>query len=75
MTSGALCAGLLLRMADAAAKEGIMEFSHVGIVTDKPKEGEVFVDATRVWITDFTKHPFRVEWLRFDRVDRGPKTP
>ena len=47
-----------------------MEFSHVGIVTDEPKEGEIFVEATRVWITDFTKHPFHVEWLRFE-----PDTP
>jgi len=43
-----------------------MEFSHVGMITDQPKEGEVFVEATRVWITDFVKHPFHVEWLRFE---------
>ena len=43
-----------------------MEFSHIGIVTHKPKDGEIFVDATRVWITDFMKHPFRVERLRFE---------
>ena len=43
-----------------------MEFSHIGVITDEPKEGEVFVEATRVWITDFTKHPFHVEWLRFE---------
>ena len=43
-----------------------MEFSHIGVVTDKPKEGEIFVEATRVWITDFSKHPFHVEWLRFE---------
>jgi hypothetical protein len=43
-----------------------MEFSHVGMITDKPKSGEVFVEATRVWITDFVKHPHHVEWLRFE---------
>jgi hypothetical protein len=43
-----------------------MEFSHVGIVTDQPREGEVFVEATRVWITDFVKHPYHIEWLRFE---------
>ncbi len=43
-----------------------MEFSHVGLITDQPKLGEVFVEATRVWITDFIKHPFHVEWLRFE---------
>ena len=43
-----------------------MEFSHIGLVTDEPKEGEVFVESTRVWITNFTKHRQRVEWLRFE---------
>ncbi|HEV7226527.1 MAG TPA: hypothetical protein VGN42_27725 [Pirellulales bacterium] len=43
-----------------------MEFSHVGMISDRPREGEVFVEATRVWITDFVKHSLRVEWLRFE---------
>ncbi len=51
-----------------------MQFSHIGIVTDQPRPGDVFVEATRVWITDFTRHPFHVEWLRFepDSPVRGP---
>jgi hypothetical protein len=43
-----------------------MQFSHVGLITDEPQPGEVFVAATRVWITDFLKHPFHIEWLRFE---------
>ncbi len=43
-----------------------MQFSHVGMITDQPQEGEIFVEATRVWITDFTKHPYHIEWLRFE---------
>jgi hypothetical protein len=43
-----------------------MEFSHVGLITTEPREGEIFVEATRVWITDFTRHPYRIEWLRFE---------
>lgn len=43
-----------------------MEFSHIGIITEERHEGEVFVPATRVWITDFTKHPYHIEWLRFE---------
>jgi len=43
-----------------------MEFSHIGVVTDQFHEGEIFVEATRVWVTDFTKHPYRVEWLRYE---------
>ncbi len=43
-----------------------MKFDHVGIPTTGKKNGEQFVAATRVWITDAYKHPFRVEWLRFE---------
>ncbi len=43
-----------------------MEFSHIGLITEESKQGEIFVEATRVWITDFVKHPFHVEWLRFE---------
>lgn len=43
-----------------------MEFSHVGMPTNQPKAGEVFVEATRVWITNFAEHPYHVEWLRFE---------
>ncbi len=43
-----------------------MEFSHVGMITNEVKEGETFVEATRVWVTDFIKHPYHIEWLRFE---------
>jgi len=43
-----------------------MQFDHLGIVTTEKKPGESFVAATRVWRTDYQKHPFRVEWLRFE---------
>lgn len=38
----------------------------MGLVTDTPQPGEVFVEATRVWVTDFLKHPYGIEWLRFE---------
>mgnify|MGYP001605873771 CR=1 FL=1 len=47
-----------------------MQFDHIGIVTDEKKPDEIFIEPTRVWITDFAKHPFRVEWLRYE-----PDTP
>lgn len=43
-----------------------MQFDHIGIVTTEKKPGEIFIEATKVWITDFTKHPFRIEWLRYE---------
>ncbi len=43
-----------------------MQFDHIGIPTLQRKEGEIFVEATRVWITDAHSHPYHVEWLRYE---------
>ena len=42
-----------------------MQFDHIGVPTQEQKEGEIWISATRVWVTEAQKHPFRVEWLRF----------
>lgn len=57
-----------------AQGDGGKTFSHIGVVTTQKKPGERFVEATRVWVTDFQDHPFQVEWLRFeaDSPVRGP---
>ncbi len=44
----------------------MFQFEHIGIVTNEKKPGEVFLEATRVWRTNYLEHPFRVEWLRFE---------
>jgi hypothetical protein len=41
-------------------------FDHVGVPTDQRQPGEVYVEATKVWITDPLKHPHRIEYLRFE---------
>jgi hypothetical protein len=41
-------------------------FDHVGIPTDEKHPGEMWVEATRVWVTDPARHPQRVEYLRFE---------
>jgi hypothetical protein len=42
------------------------KFDHVGLVTDERKQGESWVEATRVWVTNPRAHPYNVEWLRFE---------
>jgi hypothetical protein len=51
-----------------------MQFDHVGLITTEKKAGERYVPATKVWVTDFQSHPFRVEWLRYepDSPVQGP---
>ena len=41
-------------------------FDHVGVVTEEPKAGESWVEATRVWVTSPRAHPYNIEWLRFE---------
>ena len=49
-------------------------FDHIGVITDERRDGEVFVDATRVWVTNPRLHPFHVEYLRYepDTTVTGP---
>src|SRR5688572_25856682 len=41
-------------------------FDHVGVPTTERKQGESWVEATRVWVTSPRAHPCNVEWLRFE---------
>ena len=42
------------------------KFHHMGLPTDDPQPGEEYVAATKVWVTDPRKHPYKVEFLRFE---------
>jgi hypothetical protein len=50
------------------------QFHHIGLPTDTSQPGEVYVEETKVWVTDPRRHPFRVEYLRFenDSPVKGP---
>ena len=43
------------------------EFHHIGLPTDESHPGEYYVEDTKVWVTDPRKHPYRVEYLRFEK--------
>lgn len=43
------------------------QFHHIGLPTDESHPGEYFVEDTKVWVTDPRKHPYLVEYLRFER--------
>jgi hypothetical protein len=52
----------------------VRQFHHIGLPTAESHAGEYFVSETRVWVTDPRKHPYRVEYLRFepDSPVQGP---
>jgi len=43
------------------------EFHHIGLPADESHPGEYFVEETKVWVTDPRKHPYHVEFLRFEK--------
>ena len=43
-----------------------LEFDHVGFITPHQKGEERLIPPTRVWVTEYHTHPFRVEWLRYE---------
>ena len=43
-----------------------MTFDHVGMITTEKKAGEMFIPATKVWVTNFQDHPYHIEWIRFE---------
>ena len=43
-----------------------MQFDHLGMITTEKKADEMYVAATKVWVTDFQNHPYHIEWLRFE---------
>ena len=49
-------------------------FHHIGLPTDESHPGEYYVEETKVWVTDPRKHPYKVEYLRFEKDSpvRGP---
>ena len=50
-----------------------MEFDHIGLKTTEKKEGENYVEATKVWVTSPKDHPLHVEWLRYEKDSTVPK--
>lgn len=41
-------------------------FHHIGMPTDTPRDGETYVEETKVWVTRPENDRYRVEYLRFE---------
>jgi hypothetical protein len=41
-------------------------FDHVGVPTEEKQPGEMYVAATKVWVTDPARHPHKIEYLRYE---------
>jgi len=43
-----------------------MIFDHVGYRSYIKHDGEFYYAPNKVWITDSERHPYKIEWLRYD---------
>jgi len=41
-------------------------FNHVGFITSEQKEGAFYNEGLRVWLTDISKSPNKIEFLKFE---------
>lgn len=41
-------------------------FDHIGIPTQESQPGEMYNEGMKLFLTDYSKSPNRIEWLRFD---------
>jgi hypothetical protein len=41
-------------------------YHHIGIPTDAPREGEVYLEEYRMYVSGFSTSPYGVEWMRFE---------
>ena len=40
------------------------EYHHIGIPTSKPQPHELYLESVKLYITDASKSPHRIEWIR-----------
>jgi hypothetical protein len=43
-----------------------MRYHHLGVPTDRPREGEVFLPGFGTHVVPFDSNPFGIEWIRFE---------
>lgn len=51
----------------------MQEFSHIGIPTTFKREGEIYLEDAKLYVTDFNENPYNIEWLRFEEDSPMPE--
>ena len=49
----------------AVARDG-WRYHHMGIPTDEPQAGEVYLEHLKLHVAGFATSPYGIEWMRFD---------
>lgn len=43
-----------------------MKYHHLGIPTDTPREGEVYLEKYKMYVSGFDTSEYGIEWMRFE---------
>jgi hypothetical protein len=49
-----------------AVAEWGWRYHHLGIPTDEPRPGEVYIERFKMYVSGFDTSPYGVEWMRFE---------
>jgi len=49
------------------------EFHHFGVPTNKKYANDAYIEGAKVYVTDPARHPYRVEFLRFEAGSPMPE--
>lgn len=44
----------------------MQEFHHIGIPTEIAREGEVYLEEFKMYVSGFETSPYGIEWMRFE---------
>jgi hypothetical protein len=47
--------------------KSVRRYHHIGIPTQTPREGEVYLRKYKVYATDHEANPYGIQWMRYDR--------
>ncbi|MCX6134008.1 MAG: hypothetical protein NTU47_09375 [Ignavibacteriales bacterium] len=50
----------------AAIAEHGWRYHHLGIPTDIPRPGEVYLEQFKIYVSGFSSSPYGIEWMRFE---------
>jgi hypothetical protein len=48
------------------SSEPLRAYHHIGIPTDIPREGELYLEGFKVFVSGFETSPYGIEWMRFE---------
>jgi hypothetical protein len=51
----------------------LLKYHHIGIPTNAPREGEIYLREFKVHVSGFDSSPYGVEWMRFEQDSPLPE--